>query len=153
MSVLKRLTPDDFTKYGDVSEGLQFRLFDAVAKSHSVADAIFLAKTKRYAHARIRRIFLNAFLDVDASFLLGAVPYARILAFNDRGRAIIKKAKKLSKIPIITRPPSTKNEDERRQRLFALEQRSDDIYSLFMKTPAAQGSTYTQSPIYIASGN
>lgn len=151
MSVLKRLTPEDFTKYGDVSEGLQFRLFDAVSKSHSLEAAIALAKTKRYAHARIRRIFLNAFLDIDADLSLGSVPYARILAFNDRGRGIIKKAKKFSKIPIITRPSSIKNEDERLQSLFALERRSDDIYSLFMKTPAAQGSTFSQSPIYVAS--
>ena len=149
MSVLKRLTPEDFAKYGDVSEGLEFRLFDAVEKSHSVADAVDLVKTKRYAHARIRRIFLNAFLDTDSSLSLGHVPYARILAFNDRGREIIKKAKKLSKIPVITRPSSIKNEDERLQALFALERRADDIYSLFMKAPISQGSTFTQSPIYI----
>ncbi len=153
MSVLKRLTPQDFTKYGDVSEGLEFRLSDAVSKSHSLEGAISLAKTKRYAHSRIRRIFLNAFLDVDASLSLGSVPYARILAFGDRGREIIKKAKKLSQIPIITRPSSIKNEDERLQSLFALERRADDIYSLFMKTPAAQGSTFTQSPIYMEGEN
>ncbi len=149
MSVLKRLMPEDFTKYGDVSEGLHFRLFDAVSKSHSLEGAISLAKTKRYAHARIRRIFLNAFLDIDAALSLSAVPYARILAFGDRGREIIKKAKKLSEIPIITRPSSIKNEDERLQSLFALERRADDIYSLFMKTPAGQGSAFTQSPVYV----
>lgn len=148
MSVLKRLAPEDFTKYGDVSEGLQFRLFDAVSKSHSVADAIEIAKTKRYAHARIRRIFFNAFLDVDSSLSLGKVPYARILAFRDRGREIIKKAKKVSQIPIITRPSSIKNEDEKSKNLFALERRADDIYSLFMNAPVPQGSTFTQSPIY-----
>lgn len=149
MSVLKRLTPEDFTKYGDVSEGLEFRLFDAVSKSHSVADAISLSKTKRYAHARIRRIFLNAFLDINSALSLGAVPYARILAFNDRGREIIKNAKKFSQIPLITRPSSIKNEDEKLRSLFALERRADDIYSLFMKCPMPQGSTFTQSPIYI----
>ena len=153
MSVLKRMAPEDFTKYGDVSEGLEFRLFEAIAKSCSVANAIDLAKTKRYAHARIRRIFLNAFLDVDTSLSLRSVPYARILAFNDRGREIIKKAKRFSEIPIITRPSSIKNEDERLKSLFALERRADDIYSLFMKGPVSQGNTFTQSPIYIKSEN
>ncbi len=153
MSALKRMTVSDFTKYGDVSEGLQFRLFDAVSKSRNTDEAIALVKTKRYAHARIRRIFLNAFLDVDSSLSLGQVPYARLLAFNDRGREIIKKAKKASEIPIITRPSSIKNEDGKLQSLLALERRADDIYSLFMKCPASQGSTFTQSPIYVQTEN
>lgn len=149
MSSLKRFTAEEFAKYGDVSEGLEYRLCDAVAKSTSLEEAISLAKTKRYAHSRIRRIFLNAFLGVEATAVCEPVPYARVLAFSDRGRDIIKGAKKLTKIPIITRPSSIKSESEKAYNLLALERRVDDIYSLFMDAPLPQGSTFTRSPIYI----
>lgn len=149
MSVLKRISAEEFAKYGDVSEGLEYRLFDAVSKSTSLDEAISLAKTKRYAHSRIRRIFLNAFLGVKASAVCEPVPYARILAFSDRGRDIIKSAKSLAKIPIITRPSSIKAESEKAYNLLALERRADDIYSLFMDAPLPQGSTFTRSPVYV----
>lgn len=149
LSVLKRFTPEDFTKFSDVSEGLEFRLVDAISKSRSLNEAAERAKTKRYAHSRIRRIFLNAFLGVESYHSEATPPYARILAFNDTGRDIIKRAKKTSQIPIITRPSSIKFESQKAKDLLALERRADDIYSLFMKSPIQQGNTFTRSPIYV----
>ncbi|MBR5543474.1 MAG: nucleotidyltransferase family protein [Oscillospiraceae bacterium] len=149
MSVLKRFSPEDFRKYSDISEGLEFRLCDCIAQSTTLKDTADLAKTKRYAHSRIRRILLNAFLGCEAHFSEGIVPYARILAFNRTGREIIKKAKKRSDVPVITRPSEIKNESKKAESLLALESRADDIYSLFMKKPFSQGSTYTISPVYV----
>jgi len=149
MSVLKRFSAKDFKKYNDVSEGLQFRLLEAVSRESSLSSVIAYCKTKRYAHARLRRIFLNAFLGCEGKFSRGRVPYARILAFNDTGRKIIKDAKKHASIPIITKPSAIKKERKKAQDLFALERRADDIYSLFMERPLAQGSTLTCSPIYV----
>ena len=150
LTVLKRLTASDFLKYSDVSEGLEHRLYTAVSKSTTLDGAISLAKSKRYTHSRIRRILLNAFLDVDSSFAEENSPYARILAFNETGRKIVKAAKKTSDIPIITRPSSIKNESKKAQDFFALERRADDIYSLFMPSPQKQGSTLTSSPKLIS---
>ena len=149
LASLKRLSADDFLSCSDVSEGLEHRLFDAVSSSVTLQQTCELAKTKRYAYARIRRILLNAFLGIKAEHLSSDVPYARILAFNDTGRAIIKKAKKCSQVPIITKPSAIKNESKSANDLFALEKRADDIYSIFMKNPTTQGSTFTSSPLYI----
>ncbi len=150
LASLKRLSASDFLKYSDVSEGLDSRLYDAVSRSAQLCDAVTLAKTKRYTHSRIRRIFLNAFLDVDSSFAEEKPPYARILAFNETGRKIVKASKKTSDIPIITRPSSIKNEDKKAQDFFALERRADDIYSLFSPSPQKQGNTLTSSPKLIS---
>ncbi len=150
LSVLKKFKPEDFAKYSDISEGLEFRLVDAISKSRSLSEATELTKTKRYAHSRIRRIFLNAFLGVESYHSEDEPPYARILAFNDTGRDIIKSAKKVSKIPVITRPSSIKFESKKAKDLLALERRADDIYSLFMKSPIQQGSTFTRSPVYVS---
>lgn len=150
LSALKRLTADDFMKYSDVSQGLHNRLYDAVLTSASLDDAIMAAKTKRYAHSRIRRIFLNAFLDIDSSLANSPVPYARVLAFTERGREILKAAKKVSDIPLITKPAAIKFESKEAIDLLALERRADDIYSLFMETPTNQGSTLKTSPVFIS---
>ncbi len=149
LSCLKKLSASDYINFDDVSEGLEYRLESAVSKSASLSDAIARAKTKRYAHSRIRRIFLNAFLGIEKNSSAGVVPYARILAFNETGRRIIRMAKKSSSIPIITRPSSVKSESTEAIELLSLEKRCDDIYSLFMKSPISQGSTYTTSPIFV----
>lgn len=149
LATLKRFSAEDFLKYGDVSEGLEFRLARAVSEADSLAGAVTLAKTKRYAHARIRRAFLNAFLGVDKTIQTHTPPYARILAFNSRGREVLKAAKKKSSVPIVTKPSSIKRLDDFSRGVFELERRADDIYSLFMKKPIKQGSTYTRSPLFI----
>lgn len=146
---LKTMNIEDFRSICDVSEGLEYRLVEAISKSATLEDAIETAKTKRYAHSRIRRIFMNAFLGISSDLSLSAPPYARILAFNNTGRAIIKNAKKTSNIPIITKSASVKEESEKAIKLLTLERNADDIYSLFMKKPISQGNTFTASPIYI----
>ena len=151
LASLKKLTPDDFSLFCDVSEGLEYRLYDAVQKSSNLNDAVTSAKTKRYALSRIRRCLLNAFLGVENSLCKENAPYARILAFNENGRDILHSLKKKSEIPIITKPASVKKEDEKLCKLFALENRADDIYSLFIKNPTEQGNTFRSSPIYVES--
>lgn len=150
MSVLKRLSADDFLKYSDVSEGLENRLFDAVSKSSDIDEVISNVKTKRYPHSRISRILLNAFLGIESDYCESSPPYARVLAFNETGREILKAAKKTSSIPIITKPASIKSESEEAKRLLALEGRVDDIYSLFTNGEREQGLTFTTSPIILS---
>lgn len=150
LATLKRLSPEDFKKYPDVSEGLENRLFDAISKSSDIEEAITNIKTKRYTHSRICRILLNAFLDIDSDFSLCDIPYARVLAFSENGRQVLKIAKKTASIPIITKPASIKFESEEARRFLALEKKVDDIYSLFMKNPIKQGSTFKSFPIFVS---
>ncbi len=150
LSTLKRLSPEDFKRYSDVSEGLENRLFDAVSASTSLEEAISIAKTKRYTHSRIRRILINAFLDIKSELVTAPPPYVKLLAFSDAGRAILKQIKTSSEIPVITKPASIKNESEPAKSLLALEKRADDIYSLFMKKPVEQGGALKKSPVFIS---
>ncbi len=149
LAALKSYSVEDFKKYGDISEGLEHRLYDAVSSSVSLSEAISKAKTKRYAHSRIRRCLLNAYLGIESNVSNGEIPYARVLAFNNDGRNILKTLKKSSQIDIITKPSSVKYKSEKALALLTLERKVDDIYSLFMKNPIDQGSTFKKSPIFI----
>ena len=59
---MRQLSAEDIGLSPDISEGIEYRIHDAALKSGSLEELYQLAKTKRYSHARIRRIVLHAFL-------------------------------------------------------------------------------------------
>ncbi len=148
LSHLRRLTPDDFARLPDVSEGLHNRLYDAVQNSTCLEDAISYAKTKRYSYARIRRLYMSAFLGIRGDFYEN-IPYIRILAFSDIGRALLRSIDE--SIPVITKSASVYELDEQAQKMFLFESMCTDIYSLAYPGFDARraGSEWTTSPRYI----
>ena len=50
-------------------------------------------KSKRYTRSRIDRMLLCGFLGITLEDLLTQPPYVRVLAFTDRGRAVLKQAR------------------------------------------------------------
>lgn len=149
LAKLRTLSTDDFRKIPDVSEGLEYRISDAVKSSKSVAEIIEKIKTKRYTHSRIRRIILRSFLGLTADFSAPPPPYARILALNENGREIIKKAKKTASIPIITKSAHIMRlDDEFARKLFAKENELTDIFSLCYPEIMPCGGEFTEN-LYI----
>ena len=59
----------------------------------SLDEIIDTTKSKRYTRTRIDRMIMCAFLGLTAEDLQGPIPYCRVLALNDRGRAILKGVK------------------------------------------------------------
>ncbi len=148
LSHLRRLTPDDFARLPDVSEGLHNRLYDAVQNTTCLDDAIACAKTKRYSYARIRRLYMSAFLGISGD-LYKDIPYIRVLAFSNTGRTLLKNIN--SSVPVITKSASVRELGADAQTLFGFESRSTDIYSLAYPAFDARraGSEWTTSPLYI----
>ncbi len=151
MSVLRRMTAADYARLPDVSEGLEFRLERAVAQSRTVAECADEAKTKRYAHARIRRIFLAAYLGIDRE-LAGMKPkYIRVLAANAKGRNLLHDMKSAAKLPVITKPAEINGLGEGAKRQFAAETLACDLYAL--ARPSAELHTakenLTRSPVMV----
>lgn len=146
MSHLIRLTPEDFRLFADVSEGLEFRLFDAVQSSFTFDEVCEKAKSKRYAHARIRRILINAFLDIKKADIPHEYPYIKVLAFSEGGRDILAKNRDNSDICVITKPAHIKNMDEKARRLFDSEILAGRLYAML-----GSGSPISEfkSPEYI----
>ena len=76
---LRSMSVEDFKALPDVSEGLEYRLFDAVKTSLYLEEILEKVKTKRYTHSRIRRIIVCAFLGVKKEDVLAPVPFIRVL--------------------------------------------------------------------------
>lgn len=146
-AVLKHMDANDFLQYPDVNEGLHFRLKEALERTTTLSEAIDYTKTKRYTHARIRRIFLNAFLGISSDVSKQLPPYLRILAFNDIGRSFLAETK--ATLPIITKPAHIKNLSDFSQAVFEREVLATNLYALGMPTPSSAYQEWNISPIYL----
>ena len=90
---LRTMSDEAFETLPYGSEGL-WRKFMHACRSCATLDAIIEAtKSKRYTRSRIDRMIMCACLGLTAEDLTAPVPYVRVLALNDRGRTILKKAR------------------------------------------------------------
>ena len=91
---------DEVKKIFGMTEGLEYRLLNATA-AKTFDELIKTLTGRRYTESRIRRLLLHVLLDVTAEEVaeLDAATCARVLAFNERGRALLKKIS----APVVTK--------------------------------------------------
>ncbi len=99
---------ENLYKYFEVNEGIENKIYSNIFTSKDLDDLISSVKSKRYTMTKVKRTLNNILLgitkdDVIATKDIPHVPYVRVLAFNNKGREIIKKIKKSSDIEIITK--------------------------------------------------
>ncbi|MCX7614355.1 MAG: nucleotidyltransferase family protein [Clostridiales bacterium] len=151
VSYLRRLPAEYYERLPDISEGLDKRLFRAVQTGLSFEEICKHAKTKRYAHSRIRRILLCAYLGITKEMAAYNPPYLRVLAFNTKGQALLKQMKNSAELPLITKPASVNALSDNAKRFFELESTATDLYYMASPVPAAKANEeYRTSPIFIA---
>ena len=97
----------DFNNLQEIKEGLDNKILKEIYSSNSFDEFILNIKSKRYTYTKISRLLTQIFLSFDTynykELLDKKNLYARVLAFNDRGRKILKEMKKKSQVPIITK--------------------------------------------------
>lgn len=140
LSRLRQLDPDDFAALPDCGEGLDRRLYRAARQAVGLEQLYELAKSKRYAHARIRRCILWACLGLKAADRPDRPPYLRVLGANGRGIQALKACP--SQLPVITKPAHGKGIP-----LLELESRCTDFYNLCRLRPQPCGAEWTTSPV------
>ena len=146
---LRSMDVEDFKALPDVSEGLEYRLFDAVKTSSYLEEILEKVKTKRYTHSRIRRIIVCAFLGIKKEDVLAPVPFIRILGFNEKGAKILKKAKETATLPIVTKSSEINALGEVAKRVFELECFARDMLSLALPVRDEFGKEMTDKLIVL----
>lgn len=121
---LRSLEKSDFARLPDVSEGLENRVCSAVKKACSLPELLELAKTKRYAMARIKRMILCAFLGIDSNMASAEIPYVRVLGSDEKGFEILKNVD----FPVVTRYSDVLKLGSDAQNFFELENKFTNIY-------------------------
>ena len=146
---LRSMSVEDFKKLPDVSEGLEYRFFDAVNTSVYLEEILEKVKTKRYTHSRIRRIIVCAFLGIKKEDVLTPVPFVRVLGFNENGAKILKKAKETATLPIVTKSSEINALGETAKRVFDLECFARDVFSLTLPVRDEFGKEKTDKLIVL----
>lgn len=147
LAALRELRPSDLDCIADCSGGLGDRLYKAIRKGNSLSGIYFMAKTKRYTLARIRRALLCAFLGIDKETSREKPAYIRVLGMNKRGKEILSEAKCALPIDTSLKALSKTSSEARRQAEF--EARITDLYSLAFPDPLPCGVDFTSKPVII----
>jgi len=151
LSTLVRLTAEDLSALPDANEGLDNRLLEAIRKGRSIEDICAQAKTKRYALSRIRRMIYCAYLGITKEESAAPPPYARVLAFSDKGREVLKAARKQATIPLITKPAHAFDLGGDARVIFEREALACDLYNLALPCwkDLRWGDDWRQDAIYV----
>lgn len=148
LAFLRKATAEDFRDVPDVSEGIENRILTAARTARTILEVFDNAKTKRYSHARIRRIVLCAFLGIQRSDT-EKVPYLRVLGFSERGKALLRAARGTAKLPLVMRASDIEYLSASAQRCFKLECRATDIYNLALPEIRPCGTEMTENMVRI----
>ena len=132
---------------GGGAEGLPSRLAKAAREAVSLEDFYARAKTRRYPHARLRRLALAAFLGLRAAERPAAPPYVRVLGLGGRGRALLRRMKETCPLPVIVKPAQARELDGPARTLFESEARYTDLYGLCFPAPRPCGAEWIHSPV------
>ncbi|MFS1513242.1 nucleotidyltransferase [Chengkuizengella sp. SCS-71B] len=152
---LLSITPAECSHFFEVSEGLENRLKQTLTElqsesSFSVAKLLDLLKTKRYTRTKLQRTLLRILLnhyksDITIDKLKKGTPYLRVLGFSDKGQHLLKRMKKTSKVPIITKV------NKNHATLLEMDIRATSIYSLSYHNPSSKEmfQDYYQPPVIL----
>lgn len=101
LSRLRTMRDEEFESLPYGSEGLWRKLMRNARTCSSLEEIIHATKSKRYTRTRLDRMVMCAFLGLTAQDLSTPAPYARVLAFNDTGRKLLKFARQNYSLPNI----------------------------------------------------
>lgn len=132
LSVLRRMSAEELRNLPDVTEGLENRLYKAIKESVSVEEIISRVKCKRYTYTRISRIIVCAYLGIDKHISDFKPQYIRPLAFNDKGKNILRMMKSTAKLPVIMSLRKDKEQlSDEGKLMLQKDITASDLYRLF----------------------
>ena len=148
---LRSMTEADFAAYDEGGEGLYHRVYDASRSATGMEALLDAAKTKRYAHARLRRLLLTIWLGVTPADRPEHVPYIRVLAMNDRGKRLLHEMRKKAELPVLVKPADVRELSPDAQRLMQIEARATDLYAIAYPDLAqsAGGGEWRTNPVVL----
>ena len=150
LTLLRRMTPEEWRALPDCGEGLEHRLCRAAAESTTLEQFWDAVKSKRYAHARIRRLTLWAYLGLTRQERWSAgVPYVRVLGLGEGGKGVLKQAKGLGRLPVLTKPAQVKRWDERCRRQFDIDASAQMLWGMCLPEVGQALNEWAMGPVVV----
>lgn len=143
LALLRAAPPERFARARGVSEGLENRLAAAVREAESLEDLYTRLKTKRYPHARLRRLVLDAALEFPAE--LPEPPYLLVLGAR---KAVLPRLKQ-ARLPAGTSLADLMRNGEEARKIGELHSRAVDFSSLCRCKIRPMGLAFTAKPVIL----
>ncbi len=148
LTLLRLKLNEDLSYVANMSEGLENRIKTAIKESISLNEIYDKAKTKRFTHSRIRRAVLSLTFGITSKDLKISAPYCRLLGFNIKSAEIMGALAKNSKIPFVVSYSDILNlKIADAEKIFDIENKTGDFYSLIMQNSGECSKEMTFSPI------
>ncbi len=149
VSFFRLADPVKLSKYAEISPGLEYRLCEAAKKARNISEFFEFAASKKYTDARIRRAAISCMIGVEEADFKAGVPYTAVLAANKRGQSLLKKMKKTSLIPMITKPADKKKLGGTATHYRELSELADALYTLSLPKPCSADFLIKSSPFIL----
>lgn len=143
LALLRAAPPERFARARGVSEGLENRLAAAVREADSLEALYTRLKTKRYPHARLRRLVLDAALEFPAE--LPEPPYLLVLGAR---KAVLPRLKQ-AWLPAGTSLADLMRTGEEARKIGELHSRAVDFSSLCRCKIWPMGLAFTAKPVIL----
>ena len=150
LGVLRRQQREEFSRLPDLSEGIENRFWNAMRSGSSMEEILTLAKTKRYPHARLRRMMMHAFLGVTQEMAEELPAYLRVLGANERGREILSVMAGTASLPVSASLAELERSGSAAAEQARLEALSTDLYQGILRCPGPCATDYTAPAIWNA---
>ena len=128
LAVLRALPDEAFDRMAFEGEGLSSKVRKACRRENSIDGIIMACKSKRYAYSRLRRTLMWLFLGLTQADVRREIPYVRVLGFNETGRKVLKMAKEMGEMPLVS---GAVPRDLAAREYFLMEARAADLYTVF----------------------
>ncbi|MCI8622655.1 MAG: nucleotidyltransferase family protein [Provencibacterium sp.] len=146
LSHLRRLGKEELARLPELSEGLEHRLYAAIREARTLEELYRRMKSKRYTHARLRRLALAAFLGVEDRHTRMPPPYLRILGYTAAGRELIEGGR--ARLPLGGSLRRLERLGGPCEEFAALEAAAGDQYALFSRPRSGCGCEYTAGVLH-----
>ncbi len=141
LAQLRGMSPEDFAKIPDVSEGLEHKIVTAVRRGESLEQVIEAIKSKRYARSRICRILMRAYLGLTQT--AGMPEYIRVLGFRKSAAGLLGQMRERATLPIVQHVAA----DDKGFAGLRADLAASDCWGAFAPTVQAAGSDYREFPV------
>lgn len=143
LTQLRMQSPENFAQLRGISEGLENRLAASVRQADGLDDLYTRLKTKRYPHARLRRLVLDAALQFPAE--LPMPPYLHVLGAKKSALPRLKCAA----LPAGTALAELVQIGPQAAEIGRLHSRAVDFSSLCREKIQPMGLAFTAKPVVI----
>ena len=117
-------------------QDLAKKILQAAIKHSETEKIISAVADKCYTHARVRRAINALVFGITAERVAKKPPYTTVLATNERGREVLRKAKALNRIDIVNKPVRALELGEETKNAFLFAKGIEDIVSLSEPVPS-----------------